>query len=402
MPNRLVNGLAVVGGLLVGLAAPALAQLTSADIDALRERGVREGWTFTMRESEVTQRPRTELCGTVEPADWQLYATFDECAPQRDLPSAFTSWDAYAMTPIKNQLSCGSCWAFGAIGAMEAAIRLRTRWIVDLSEQWLVSCTTAGTCNGGWHTTSFDYLKCNGLQDAYGGTGAVLESAFPYRASDVACQGPYAHPYCLDSWAVVGPQWGMATVEQIKQAVYDHGPVATCVYVNSAFQAYWEGVFNACEDKRINHVVVIVGWDDSQGAQGAWKIRNSWGPQWGKSGYMWIEYGCCQIGYATCYVENNWVDCTGNGIHDAIDIRLARSQDTNSNRIPDECERVAGDLNCDGAVNFADINPFVLALRGRIAYVNRYPTCLWSNADVNGDGEVDYGDINAFVTAVVK
>jgi hypothetical protein len=89
-------------------------------------------------------------------------------------------------------------------------------------------------------------------------------------------------------------------------------------------------------------------------------------------------------------------DCNRNGNADAVDIASGFSTDANGNGIPDECEMI-GDMNCDGAVTFADINPFVLALSGQHSYLTRYPDCNWLYADINGDGVVSYADINPFV-----
>jgi C1A family cysteine protease len=137
-------------------------------------------------------------------------------------------------------------------------------------------------------------------------------------------------------------------VDQIKQAIFSHGPVSACVYVNSAFQAYTGGIFNACEDEWINHVVLLVGWDDTQGTNGVWILRNSWGYSWGEEGYMRIEYDCSRIGYATCYVEYvTPADCNGNGIPDYEDIASGTSEDCNRNRIPDECDLADGTLHDD-------------------------------------------------------
>jgi C1A family cysteine protease len=285
------------------LASQALAQLTPEDIDRLRKQGEQEGWTFTVGESPATRRPMSELCGAVEPPDWWVNAPSDPCRPVRGLPDYFDWRDYGACTPIRDQDGCGSCWAFGAIGSIECKILIVDGVSEDLSEQWLVSCTSAGSCGGGWHTESYEFLRCDGLTDPCGDFGAVLEGDFPYVAWDAPCGCPYPHPYCIDSWAFVEPAWDIPAVEQIKQAIYERGPVSTCVYVNSAFAAYTGGVFNACQDEWINHVVVLVGWDDNQGPNGVWFLRNSWGPGWGESGYMRIVYECSRIGYATCYVD---------------------------------------------------------------------------------------------------
>jgi len=321
--------------LLCGLAGPALAQLSSEDLAALQRRGEKEGWTFTVAESEATAYSLQELCGAVEPTDWRSGARFDPGSPSRDLPVSY-DWRNYeGCTPIKSQGGCGSCWAFAAIGAMECAVKIQDGVDVDLAEQWLVSCTNAGSCSGGWHGSAFNYLLCGGSQDPCGHSGAVLESDFCYVASDIPCECPFLHPYCLDDWTYVGS----TGVSQIKQAIYDHGPVAVCVYVNDAFHGYSYGVFNACEnDQGTNHVVVLVGWDDNQGTEGVWILRNSWGTGWGMDGYMKIEYGCSRVGSSAAYVDYMGMDCNGNGVWDLDDIAGGTSEDCNNNTRPDECE----------------------------------------------------------------
>ncbi len=396
----------------------AAAQMSEADIAALRAQGEAEGWTFEVGLNEATEYGLDELCGAVEAPGWRETARFDPCLPQRDLPT-YWDWTWGGCTAIRNQGGCGSCWAFGALGAVESFIRITQLETTDLSEQWLVSCTDAGSCGGGWHTLSFDYLSCGGAQDPCGDAGAVWEADFPYVAYDAECACPYdEREYCLDGWAAVGYVWDIPSVAQIKQAIVNHGPVATCVYVNDAFQAYSGGVFNACEDEWINHVVVLVGWDDNRGENGAWRMRNSWGPGWGEAGYMWIEYECCRIGYATCYVSVDMEDCDGNGVHDAIDLRVGNAEDCNDNDVPDSCDiasgysedvdgngvpdeceaqGLVGDLNCDGVVSFDDIAAFVRALGGQEVYEGAYPACRWLNADCDGDGDVDFDDVAPFV-----
>jgi len=94
-------------------------------------------------------------------------------------------------------------------------------------------------------------------------------------------------------------------------------------------------------------------------------------------------------------------DCQLNGVPDECDIADGTSLDQNANGIPDECEATQlGDLDCDGDVDFDDINPFVLALSGQAAYTAQYPDCVWYNADCDEDGDVDFDDINPFVSLI--
>ncbi len=276
------------------------AGLTKADIAAMQKKGEIEGWTFTMGENPATSRSIDDLCGLVVPENWWVDARFDPCTPTKDLPAAFSWCDSGGCTPVKDQASCGSCWAFGTAGALECNIKIKDGFTVDLAEQWLVSCNSDGwDCGGGWWAHDYHEWKT----DPCGGTGAVLERHFPYVASDVPCNCPYPHEYLIDDWAYIGSQYGIPPVDNIKQAILDYGPVSVAVYANSAMQAYIGGIFNGCSSGTVNHAVVLVGWDDNQGTEGIWIMRNSWGSDWGEDGYIRIPYGCSSIGYAACYVD---------------------------------------------------------------------------------------------------
>jgi hypothetical protein len=303
-PRRMAPGparsCAVMGLALLLLAGPAFGQLTPADIKALRARGQAEGWTFTVGENPATKYSLDQLCGLVVPKDWWREARFEPCTPRRDLPASFDWRDLNGCTSIKNQGSCGSCWAFGTVAPLECNILIKDGVEVNLSEQWLVSCNTDGWgCGGGWWAHDYHQWKT----DPCGGTGAVMEADFPYVASDVPCNCPYPHEYFIEDWAFIGDGGSVPPVANIKQAILDYGPVSVAVCANSAMQGYTGGVFNGCENGDINHAVAVVGWDDNQGASGVWIMRNSWGSGWGEDGYMLIPYNCSYIGYAACYVD---------------------------------------------------------------------------------------------------
>jgi hypothetical protein len=286
----------------------AYGQMTRNEIDALRQRGRAEGWSFTVGENEGTRRPHDELCGLAVPPDWRAGAPFGTDAPTRDLPTYFNWCDLGGCTPVKNQAGCGACWAFGTVGPLESNILLNDGVTVDLAEQWLLSCNVDEmTCAGGWFC--HDYHLAKG--DACGDSGAVFESDFSYAATELPCNCPYTHHYWIDDWAYV-PGGDIPSVAAIKEAIVNHGPVAVAICTPPAFHAYTSGVYNDCADPGdLNHAVVLVGWDDNLGTAGAWRLRNSWGPGWGEGGYMWIEYGCISVGYGANYVVYPgavWVD----------------------------------------------------------------------------------------------
>ncbi|RLF50537.1 MAG: hypothetical protein DRN24_06375 [Thermoplasmata archaeon] len=275
--------------------------LSDEEITLLQEQAEKEGWTFTVGKNSATDRSLEELCGFIVPEDWWVNARFDPCdTPTFDLPKKFDWREQGGCTPIKNQGHCGSCWAFGTVAPLESLIKIDTGEDVDLSEQWLVSCNQDGWgCDGGWW--AHDYFQWK--TDKCGDSGAVLEKDCPYTASDTSCNCPYPHEYRITGWHFIGDDNSVPSVNAIKNAIYKHGPVSAAVYVTPAFQAYNGGVFNKDEEGRVNHAVVLVGWDDTQGENGVWILRNSWGSSWGENGYMRIEYGCCDVGYAACYVD---------------------------------------------------------------------------------------------------
>jgi inhibitor of cysteine peptidase len=225
------------------------------------------------------------------------------------LPSAFNWCDQGGCTAIKNQASCGSCWAFATVGVLEASIKIHDGLTKDLAEQYLVSCASEyNGCGGGWFAHDYHEWKIPAGELA---AGAVYESDFPYQAKDsskgVSCNytlQPHTHHEKIASWTGVDPYHSVPPVSAIKQAIYDHGPVAAAVCVGSEFQRYRNGIFQKNEtcSGEVNHAVVLVGWDDSKQA---WRLRNSWGTGWGESGYMWIKWGTSLVGFEANYIVYN-------------------------------------------------------------------------------------------------
>ncbi len=214
------------------------------------------------------------------------------------LPASFDWRSQDKVTPIRNQGACGGCWAFGTVGAMESAILIALNQKVDLSEQYLISCNTSGWgCSGGWW--AHDMHTNTGGKNG-NGPGAVLESDKPYTATNGSCTAVYNHPYKLAEWHYITGATSVPSVDQIKSAIYNHGPVAAAV-CSVGFSSYTNGVYsknNTCNGG-VDHGIVLVGWDDSTQT---WILRNSWGSSWGESGYMHIKWNTSNVGYGATYV----------------------------------------------------------------------------------------------------
>ncbi len=266
--------------------------LLKAEIEGMRAEIRENGYSFEVGVNPAMQYDLDQLCSLNH--DLYLPTMHLKQAVQRPselgsaavLPAAFTG----IASSVKNQGSCGSCWAFAAIGQMEATIMKHEGSELDLSEQYLVSCNTWGWgCNGG--------LWAN---DMLVDPGAMLESCFPYTATDAPCNETCPHPYAMNGWSFVTADYVVPSVDEIKQAIYTYGSVQAGIYVDRWFQAYTGGVLNRCK-RRVNytnHAIILCGWDD---AKGAWLLKNSWGTGWGENGYMWVSYGCNLVGEGANY-----------------------------------------------------------------------------------------------------
>ncbi len=195
-------------------------------------------------------------------------------------------WDwrrVSALPAPRNQDTCGSCWAFAAVGALEGILALYDE-PVDLSEQHAINCNIDNYgCGGGWMTAAYRLWRDD---------GAYLETDIPYRNDDYFdCDSGSASPVVgIDAWNAVSP-----SPEMLKQALLV-SPVATAMCVYPDFQHYTGGVYEHEGSDNINHAVVLVGWDDTLGA---WILRNSWGQGWGEQGYAYVAYDNCRLGSYT-------------------------------------------------------------------------------------------------------
>jgi len=308
--------------------------------------------TFTVKENPATKYYSDKPCCIEMDYGWLTDNDFDPCFVRNDLPSKFSWLELNGCTPVKNQGSSGTCWAFPVIATLESNILIKDGQTVDLSEQWLVSCTHDDAYNFG----AFYYLLRTPVNrsiynyhirvDQCGDTGAVLEGKCPYSSQDsynVPCHCPYNHPYKIESFAFVG--WiddKVPETDSIKQAIMDYGPVAACVWAGDDFINYKSGIFNVHNSGSGGHAVAIVGWDDTKGEDGVWIIKNSWGEAWGEDGYMRIEYGCSGIGRAASYVNYKSEDFPD----DILALPIGVVSDNNDLRHPFEMVQLL-DLNQD-------------------------------------------------------
>jgi len=262
---------------------------------AIKAKGAKwtAGETSMMKLSKEERKKRVGLILEFSPENEMSFASEE---PVSVVPASL-DWRNNGgdfVTPVRNQASCGSCWAFATTAAAESAWLIAQNWSdmdLNLAEQILVSCSGAGDCGGGYIGSSSSYIRNTGLPE---------EICFPYRALDCndstpvcctqACLNWTNSTYKIDSYSGVS-----AAVDAIKNALNTNGPLVTTMAVYNDFFSYAGGVYTHVTGSLAGyHAVLIIGYDDPGHY---FIVKNSWGNGWGsiagygsEKGYFMIDY----------------------------------------------------------------------------------------------------------------
>jgi C1A family cysteine protease len=190
------------------------------------------------------------------------------------------------VTPPRNQGKCGSCWSFSSIAAVEAAWAIKKGPLRKLSEQQLIDCSQviapevnpADGCKGRWPLDAMNYIVANGIKTL---------ASYPYKAKQGSCK---ANAASIGARLTSAEQLPANSYPTVLNRVGTVGPV-TVIVDATPLQNYGGGVISKGCGALQNHAVTIVGYGKTKKGVPFWKVKNSWGPNWGEKGYFRIKRG---------------------------------------------------------------------------------------------------------------
>merc|ERR1719429_986235 len=219
----------------------------------------------------------------------------------RDAPDTL-DWRLYgAVTPVKDQSVCGSCWSFGSVGSLEGTLYLNTNKLVRLSQQALIDCSWGfgnNGCDGGEDFRVYQWMIKHGgipTEDSYG----------PYLGQDGYCHlNESSVGLKIKGWVNVTS----GSVDALKVAIAAHGPVSVAIDAShKSLSFYSNGVYyeEKCSNdiNGLDHAVLAVGYGELNG-QKYWLVKNSWSTYWGNDGYVLMSQkdNNCGVATAATYV----------------------------------------------------------------------------------------------------
>ncbi|KAJ1698798.1 hypothetical protein LUZ63_007310 [Rhynchospora breviuscula] len=231
--------------------------------------------------ADLTNKEFLQKYATFKPRNSSNISTSFRYANVTSIPSSIDWRTLGAVTSIKDQGSCGSCWAFSAVATIEGINQIKTGDLISLSEQELVDCVAkCYGCDGGFEDYAFEWVVQNG--------GITTEDDYPYTSGITETQGTCSNTGNYAA-TISGYEYVTAYSESNLAKAVAKQPVSIGIDASGYdFQFYSDGIFTGPCGTDIDHAVTVVGYGSSDGTN-YWIVKNSWGTSWGESGYIRMQ-----------------------------------------------------------------------------------------------------------------
>lgn len=255
-----------------------------------------EGLSFILAENKFTDLSFEEFKNKYLSKNPILNKTFRAEGYEVDIKGKSKDWRKQnAVSEVKNQGACGSCWAFSTTGSLESAYAIKNQQITEFSESELVDCSAKygnDGCDGGIMAQAFDYIKDNQI---------ALESDYPYQPVTRQCKADKTKQrFGITGYTAISPGDVTGLIAGI-----DITPVSVAIEVRPDFQSYSSGIYTNDDDtcgQQLNHGVLAVGYSQGKKNKSYFIVKNSWGGDWGEEGYVRMAIG---TGSGTCGIASD-------------------------------------------------------------------------------------------------
>ncbi|KAJ3694275.1 hypothetical protein LUZ60_009755 [Juncus effusus] len=263
-------------------------KIFSENVKYINEFNKVKNHTYTLAINQFTDLTTAEFVplvgrGKLRDEVSKQYVNLTDVAPDS------VDWRAKgAVTPVKNQNPCGSCWAFAPVASIESLINIKTGQMTSLSEQEIMDCgPNTSTCAVGYASDSFNFIVSNG--------GITTEADYPYKAARMACD---ANKLSHKTASISGIEYVMPNDENQLMLRVAQQPVVA--YVTSAgLQHYGSGILSGHCGTVFDHFITLVGYGHDENGVKYWIAKNSWGVAWGDKGFVYLAKDVSTTG-GTC------------------------------------------------------------------------------------------------------
>jgi len=268
-------------------------EIFKSNLDLIERHNAQAGVTSTMGVNQFTDMTSAEFKAKMNGFKPSRSGKVMPIESISAAPASLDWREKGAVTAVKDQGQCGSCWSFSTTGSVEGAWFLAKNNLTSLSEQQLMDCSQKEgnqSCEGGLMDDAFQFIIDN--------KGICSEASYPYKAVDEKCQTTCTPVATISSFADVAFDEKNPNDDTALMAAVQKGPVSIAIEADQPiFQMYTGGVISgpSC-GTQLDHGVLLVGYGTDAKLGDYWIVKNSWNAQWGEKGYVRLARGQNECG----------------------------------------------------------------------------------------------------------